>query len=472
MIASIWTFAIMLWPVVTLAVCARVLLRPHRDPASRIAWLVVVGVVPVVGMAAYLLVGEVRAAHIRQPARQQAGRSWTPQAGALVPDRHQNLFRLAHSVNGFLPVAGNRASLMSDSNAAVDAIVADIDAARSWVHLEFYIWLPDRNGLKVVAALIRAAQRGVTCRALADDLGSRSLIRSQHWSAMRAAGVEARAALPIGNPVIRVLKSRIDIRNHRKIVVVDGAVTYCGSQNCTDPEFLPKARFAPWVDMLIRLEGPIVQQNEALFARDWELSTGRSLEEPQPRDDAAPGTAMPAIAIGTGPTIRYSAMSEVFESLFFAARRELVVTTPYYVPDEALQSALCSCAYRGVETVLILPARNDSAIVAAASKSYYLDLMRAGVKIHHYVGGLLHAKSVTLDGEVTLIGSANLDRRSFELNFENNILVCDAGLTAAVRQRQDEYLRQSVPVTLEEVAAWSMPRRLWNNMIATVGPLL
>ena len=181
---------------------------------------------------------------------------------------------------------------------------------------------------------------------------------------------------------------------------------------------------------------------------------------------------MPAIAIGTGPTVRYSAMSEMFESLFFAARRELVVTTPYYVPDEGLQSALCATAYRGVDTTLILPERNDSWIVAAASHSYYADLLRAGVKIHEYVGGLLHTKSITLDGEITLIGSANLDRRSFELNFENNILIYDAELTATIRQRQEQYLAHSKPITAEAVAAWSMQRRLWNNAIATLGPLL
>jgi cardiolipin synthase len=137
-----------------------------------------------------------------------------------------------------------------------------------------------------------------------------------------------------------------------------------------------------------------------------------------------------------------------------------------------LQAALCASARRGVETTIVFPARNDSWIVAAASRSYYADLLAAGVRIHEYLDGLLHTKSLTLDGEVTLIGSANMDRRSFDLNYENNILFCDRALTAEVRQRQDSYISRSRPITAEEVAAWSWRRRLWNNAVAMVGPVL
>jgi cardiolipin synthase len=165
-------------------------------------------------------------------------------------------------------------------------------------------------------------------------------------------------------------------------------------------------------------------------------------------------------------------MPEMFETLMHAARRELVITTPYYVPDESMQDALCASAYRGVDTTIVFPARNDSWIVGAASRSQYADLLAAGVKVYEYVGGLLHAKSLTLDGEVTLIGSANMDRRSFDLNYENNILFCDPGLTADMRQRQQDYIARSRPVDPAVVAAWPMTRRLWNNTIAMLGPLL
>jgi len=181
---------------------------------------------------------------------------------------------------------------------------------------------------------------------------------------------------------------------------------------------------------------------------------------------------VPAQVIGTGPTVRYSAMPEMFEPLMFAARREVVVTTPYYEPDESLQNALCTTAYRGVDTTIVFSARNDSWIVGAASRSYYAELLAAGVKVFEYEGGLLHTKSLTLDGEVTLIGSANMDRRSFELNYENNILFHDSALTGVIRERQQDYIARSHPVTKEAVAAWPMSRRLWNNLIATLGPVL
>ncbi|MGO9391297.1 cardiolipin synthase [Rhodoblastus sp.] len=463
--------------LVELAVIARILLRPHRDPASRIAWLAVVALLPVLGILAYLLLGEVNIGR-RRLERMRAvlaglRKDVANSAEAVVLERHDNLFRLGQSISGFHPVGGNTGQLTPHSNATIDAMVADIDAAKKHVHLLFYIWLPDNNGCKVVEALKRAAARGVACRAMADDLGSRSLIRSDHWQAMRQAGVQVANGLPIGYPLLRLFIGRIDLRNHRKIVVIDDRITYCGSQNCADPEFLVKAKYAPWVDAMMRFEGPIARQNQVLFASDWLSRIDEDLSDilDAPLPAFAP-EGFPAQVIGTGPTMRFSAMPEMFESLLFTARREVIITTPYFVPNESLQSALCTTAYRGVDITIVFPARNDSWSVAAASRSYYADLLAAGVKIYEYAGGLLHAKSVTLDAEVTLIGSANMDRRSFDLNYENNILLFDPTLTAAMRGRQQEYLARSKPVSKQEVATWPISRRLWNNSIATLGPLL
>jgi cardiolipin synthase len=390
-----------------------------------------------------------------------------------IPEHYRHLFQLGHSISGMHPVGSNTARLTRDSNATIDLLVADIDAAKEHVHLLFYIWLPDHNGCKVVEALKRAAVRGVTCRAMADALGSRTLIRSAHWVAMRTAGVRVAAALPIGNPLLRPFQGRIDLRNHRKIVVVDGRITYCGSQNCADPEFLVKAKYAPWVDAVMRFEGPIARQNQFLFASDWmtyvDEDLGALLSDPLPSGTQG---GVHAQVIGTGPTVRFSAMPEIFETLLFAARRQVVITTPYFVPDDALQNALCTTAYRGIDIAIVFPARNDSWIVGAASRSYYADLLAAGVRIYEYEGGLLHTKSLTLDGEVSLIGSANMDRRSFELNYENNILFHDAALTAVLGERQQTYIAQSKRISQEAVAAWPMSRRLWNNLIATLGPVL
>ncbi len=460
----------------------RVLLRPNREASSRIAWVVVMLSLPVVGMIAYVLFGEVnigrsRTRRLREVlARLPDPASLAPageaRAAPEVPERYLHLFRVGQSISGFTPLGGNSGALQADSNATIAALVADIDASRDQVHLLFYIWLPDGNGLRVAEAVKRAAARGVQCRALVDDLGSRLLIESPHWTAMGRAGVRLSTALPIGNPLLRPLSGRIDLRNHRKIVVIDDRITYCGSQNCADPEFRIKPRFAPWVDAVIRFEGPIARQNQHLFVSDWMTAVDEDLQDLLRRPAPAGPATVLAQVIGTGPTVRHSAMPELFESLMHAARRELVITTPYYVPDDAIQGALCAAAWRGVDTTLILPERNDSWVVAAASCSYYADLLAAGVRLYAYRGGLLHTKSLTLDGELALIGSANMDRRSFDLNYENNILFYDPVLTAAVRARQAQYLADSRPVTPDEVAAWSVPRRLLNNAIAMLGPVL
>jgi len=465
-----------------IAVIVRVLLRPHRDPSSRIAWVVVIAALPVLGIVAYLLFGEVnigrrrvertRAALARLPSIREAPGAAAPEFRAEVPERHRHLFRVGHSISGFEPIGGNQARLLADSDATIDAMVADIDAATDHVHLLFYIWLPDHNGCRVVDALVRAATRGITCRAMADDLGSRRMIRSEHWRKMRQAGVRLGRALPIGNPVLRVFGGRIDLRNHRKIVVIDDWITYCGSQNCADPAFVVKAKYAPWVDAMMRFEGPIARQNQHLFAADWMAHLVDDIDALLRRPLPSKGPGLPAQVVGTGPTVRWSAMPEMFESLIYGARRELVITTPYYVPNESMHAALCASARRGVDTTVVFPARNDSWIVAAASRSYYAELLDSGVRIFEYVGGLLHTKSLTLDSEVTLIGSANMDRRSFDLNYENNILFVNTALTVDMRARQQSYIDKSRQVAAADVGGWSWRRRLWNNTVAVVGPVL
>ncbi len=474
--------ALLLPMAVQAALLIRVLLRPHREPSARMAWVVVLFTLPLFGILAYLLFGEVNIGR-RRAARLRAANERLPSLRGIdgargllappVPERYRHLFRVGESISGLPAVGGNRGALMADSNASIDALVADIDAARDHVHVLFYIWLADNNGSRVARALVRAAERGVACRAMADDLGSRRLFRSQPWRRMRAAGVHLARALPVGNPLLRPLSGRIDLRNHRKIVVIDNDITYCGSQNCADPEFRIKPKYAPWVDAMMRFEGPVARANQALFASHWTAQTGEELDHLLSlplAEKLSPG--VPAQVIGTGPTVRWSAMPQVFEELIYSARRELIITTPYYVPDESMQSALCASARRGVATTIVFPSHNDSWVVAAASRSYYQELLLAGVRILEYPKGLLHTKSLTLDGEVTLIGSANMDRRSFDLNYENNILFIDAALTAEVRCRQQDYIADSSPLSIETVQAWGWRRRLWHNAIAMLGPVL
>ena len=468
----------MIW----LAVIVRVILRPHREPASRAAWIMLVLGLPIIGILAYFLLGETSIGRRRKARSQEVLANLPPIVSSVpanesdlkaeFPARFAALFRLGESITGVTPIGGNKGQLMADSNAAIDHMVTDMDAANDHIHLIFYIWLADNNGLKVVQALQRAAARGVACRAMADGLGSRAMIGSKYWQDMRQAGVKVGVALPIGNLLLRPFRGRIDIRNHRKIAVIDDAITYCGSQNCADPEFRVKLKYAPWVDALIRFEGPIARQNQHLFAADWMRYVDEDITSLLETPIITSGTGFPAQVIATGPTRRHSAMPEMFTTLMYTAHHSLVITTPYYVPNESMQDALCAAARRGIETTIVFPARNDSWQVAAASRSYYRELLEAGVKIHEYVGGLLHTKTMIIDDEVTLIGSANMDRRSFELNYENNILFYDPTLTAAVRRRQDSYLAQSNPVTIDMVDQWSLPRQFWNNTIAIISPVL
>ena len=446
------------------------------------AWLLTVIVLPYGGALAYLLLGQtsigrkrierLKADWSRLP-RPETAAGWNaPENNCKIAPSYEPLFRVGASISGYAAVGGNAAELMENSDAAIERMVADIDTARDHVHLLFYIWLDDHNGNKIADALMRAAARGVTCRAMVDDLGSHALIKSDLWRRMADAGVQTQSALRIGNPLVRMLKGRIDLRNHRKILVIDNALTYCGSQNCADPAFLPKARFGPWVDLVLRFTGPVVRQNQHLFASDWMGNGGDDITALIAAPLQSSERGFTAQVVGTGPTFRNSAMPEMFETLIYAARSDILITTPYYVPVPSLQAALCACANRGVDTTIVFPARNDDFAVGATSRSYYEDLLSAGVKIYEFMPGLLHTKSLTMDSQIALIGSANMDRRSFDLNYENNILLQDTGIVSELRKRQAIYLTQSRPVTLDEVRAWGFGRRLWNNTLAIVSPVL
>jgi cardiolipin synthase len=463
-----------------IAILARVLLRPHREPASRVAWAVVIIALPIAGIVAYLLLGEVRISLKRRVrGREIEARLARPQGEDALADEmaagfYAAPFALGRSINCLPPTSGNKVSLARDSNVAIDEMVADIDAASSTVHLCAYIWLSDNNGCKVKDALIRAAARGVAVRAMADALGSRLFIRSNHWRELEERGVEVRVALPVGNPLWTFIRGRVDLRNHRKSLIVDNRVAWCGSQNFADPEFRIKPRYAPWVDVMSRWEGAVARHCQYLFVSDWIGDGGDDisglLAEPLPEKRIEGGAI--AQVIGTGPTVSFDSMPSCFAELMHSARHELVVTTPYFVPNDQVLFALTSAARRGVDVLLLLPKRNDSLVVAGTSRSYYHDLVSAGVRLFEYRRGLLHAKTIVVDRKVGLIGSANLDRRSFELNFENNILFADPDFACVLRARQEEYLADSDPVTREVVDGFGVFGRLWQNSLAMMSPIL
>jgi cardiolipin synthase len=456
----------------------RALLRPHREPASRLAWIIAVLALPIVGVLLYLLLGEARiSARRRNRGREINARLPRPAGNYECTDEkvggaHWAPFALARTVNLLDPTCNNSAWLAPDSNASIDAMVADVDSAQGTVHGCFYIWLTDNNGLKLKEAFVRAAGRGVQVRLLADALGSRNLIRSGHWQDMRESGCEVLVALPVGNPLWTAIRGRVDLRNHRKLVVVDNRIAWCGSQNAADPEFRIKARYAPWVDVMSRWQGAVAQQCQYLFVSDWVAEGGGEISDLLTGPGAQGEGPIVAQVLGTGPTAEFDAMPACFSELIHSAREELVVTTPYFIPDEQLLFALTSAARRRVRTVILFPRRNDNWIVAAASRSYYKDLIDAGAEIYEFRPGLLHAKTMVVDRCVGLIGSANLDRRSFELNFENNILFDDRAFAGELRARQDQYLAQCDRVTFEDVDNYGLVLRLWQNLLATLSPML
>ncbi|RMC37745.1 cardiolipin synthase [Paracoccus alkanivorans] len=463
---------------IALLLVGRVLLRPRMEPAARLAWIMVIEAVPLVGIIAYLLFGEVRMnrAEVQRMADVRDRLTGLRKPSSRILREPPNLARpviAANAAVGGMPaVDGNRLRLLEESDAAIDDMVDAIDSARDHVHVLFYIWLPDRSGEKVAEAIIRAEARGVECRVIADALGSRGLVRSELWQRMKEAGAECVTAFPWGLPFISFLFQRLDLRNHRKIVVVDNRIAFTGSRNCSDMAFAVKPRFAPWVDILVAVEGPAVRQLQATFLADWMSYTGRDLGDMLEIVEAVEDPGMAAQIVATGPDRRAGSVSDCLSAMIHAARERVTITTPYYVPDTALDSAICAAARRGVEVTMILPERNDSLVVGATSEGFYYGLLAAGVRLFLFRPGLLHAKILTVDGRMAMMGSANLDRRSFELNYEVNMALFDPGFVAELDERQQSYVERSREITLQEVRGWSWLRRLRNNLLALAAPLL
>ncbi len=456
-----------------------VLLRPRVRQPSSPAWILVILVLPVLGVALYLVVGEVRAGSKRK----QRHRTIHASIGAVlrkawavdpepadVEGSIQSVARLARLVGDTQPRGGNRLTLLAGAEEFVGSLVRDVGSAREHVHLLFYIYLDDEMGRAVGAALTAAAAKGVDCRLLVDNVGSAEFLKSKLCKELRAGGVRVAAALP--TRITQIASIRFDMRNHRKIAVVDGKAGYTGSHNLAAEAFHPKPRFAPWIDATLRIEGPVVRDLQALFVEDWYMDTGESLEgliAISPRTHA-PGTVVQVV--GSGVNSQNQALVRVIQSAVHMAREELVLTTPYFVPDEGTAAALTTAAMRGVRTVIVVPARNDSPLIALASRSFYQPLLDAGVEVHEFTKGLLHAKTMTVDREFAMVSTANLDRRSFDINFEVSTLVYDSAFASGLRQLQTGYLEECRVVDAAAWASRSWPRRLAENAAGLVSPLL
>jgi cardiolipin synthase len=469
--------------LIRLALSARVIKR--RLPVGvALGWLAVILIFPFVGAIIYLLIGEYRLGprRARRDAAYAASGGERSQLGSR-PERVEpsafgaggaSVARLAEATLGAVPLPGNRLELLENADAAFPVLIADIDRARQSCDLEFYIWSPGGRADEVGAAVIRAAKRGVRCRILVDAIGSKAFLRSQLARDLRSSGVRVVAALPAG--AILVLFRRPDLRLHRKIAVFDGTVAYTGSLNLADPRlFKQDAGVGQWVDALARVQGPAVEALAAVFRKDWFLETGEMPEPANPPGEAGTATATGTAAVQvlpTGPDARVEAIEQVVLMGLYAATREVVLTTPYFVPSESLRTAFLPAAARGVAVTLIVPAKVDSRLVHFASRAFQKDLLEAGVRLALYQGGLLHTKSITVDGQFSLFGSVNLDPRSMRLDFEITLAVYDTAFTAALRQLQQSYLGKSEMLDLAACDGRSAVERFAEDAARLVGPIL
>ncbi len=468
--------------VIRLGLTVRVIMR-RRPVGVSLAWISVLMAVPLFGALIYLLFGELRlgksrverAAEIHPPYQ-----AWLeslpgryPRAAVDVPE----MARMIENGINFPPLPGNALELLDSTETIFQRIAADVDAARSTCWLEFYIWFPGGWADLLGEAVERAAKRGVACRLLVDAIGSKSFLASSWLARLRAAGVHVEAALP-AQPW-RFLFERLDLRLHRKIVVIDGQIGYTGSMNIADPRFFKQdSGVGEWVDAMVRVQGPIVEALSVTFLEDWQLATGVS---PMGDHGAAtslspppqPGAGESAIQLlASGPSSPPDAMKAILLQAFYEARKELVLTTPYFVPDESMLHALASAALRGVNVHLILPAKNDSKLVDLASRAFQGDLAAAGVVIHRFDAGLLHTKSISVDGRFAFFGSLNLDPRSLSLNYEITLAVYDPDFAARLRRLQQTYIDRSMPFDRAGWSARTWPTQFAENTARLVGPLL
>ncbi|WP_304638939.1 cardiolipin synthase [Pseudomonas sp.] len=431
-----------------------------RKPVSvTLAWLLVIYILPIVGAVLYMMIGELnlgrdrasRARAMVEPYLRSLDTRIPP--GSALPSSELSL-----AINQLLTTqvhisaqSYSRLELLRSPEEIFDRLCEDIRSARQSIRIETYIWHPGGRVDELSEALIQASERGVQVSLLIDHAGSRPFFRSPWRRKLVAAGIEVVPALPV--KLIRALVHRIDLRMHRKLVVIDERVAFTGSMNMADPScFKRKAGVGQWIDVMLRMEGQAASGLAKVFAWDWEVETG------QRRLPEIDNTPVPSnhwlMVIPSGPGVGEDLIGQATLTSIYRANRSIVISTPYFVPSEAILNALCQAAQRGVRVQLLLPRRNDSVMVGWASRSYYEILLLAGVEILLFDGGLLHTKAMLMDDELALVGSVNLDIRSLQLNFELTV-----ALTTQESCRQIGELLQSYQTSCERLTLESWQRR-------------
>ena len=449
----------------------------RRDPAAARAWLLLIFFLPWVGLLLYAVVGRAVLPRARLQMQQTVSRLTrelqprilgTTLAEPALAQEFQPAILLARTRGDFAICRGNRFELLTDYQGAIDRLVADIESAREHVHLLYYIVQDDGTGKRVAEALARAAARGVVCRVMGDGFGS--WFSFQRWKGrLRAQGIEFLLAMP---PRLWGPKAgRLDLRNHRKIAVIDGRIGYVGSQNIVDPD---ANRGLTNEELVARITGPVARQLQAVFLADRYYELDRFPEQPLesllPESEAA-GPSL-AQVLPSGPGYHRDTLHQIMIALMHGARRSLVLTTPYFMPDASFQLALRMAAERGVDVRLIVSRESNKPFVQLAQESNFDELLDAGVRVYRYHGNFLHAKHATVDDDIAVIGSSNLDIRSFALNNEVSVLIYDSAVVAELRAIQARYLSASEPVDREQWAARGVVRRMLQNIARLADSLL
>ncbi len=470
--------------VSTLLVVSAWIVMEKRQPTSALSWLLALIALPYLGLFLYLLFGRRRLR--RRSARKARKRAWLRKglphdvqtaaghrneaAVKAIFERHRSLISLAMRHSEESITIGNAVSILCNASEAYPAIFRAIQDAQRYVHVAYYIVKADQAGDRLRQALIAKAEQGVEVRFLYDGVGSWHL--SKAWLApLRAAGVEVGVFLPIRFP-LWPFRLRWNFRNHRKLVVVDGLIGFSGGLNIGEEYEGKGRRLGHWRDTHLRLVGPAVRGLERVFVEDWHYATGRSIEGgdffPYP---FCGGEDLVQI-IPSGPDLEWRSIHlQMFLAICTAVDR-CYITTPYFVPDEAIRVALISAALRGVDVRLLLPKRSDLRLVLWAGRSYYGELIRSGVRIYEYQKGFLHSKTLVVDGSCGTVGSANMDIRSFKLNFEINAFIYGTGFASQLESQFLADLADAQEITLEVMAQRPLHYRLFEAYARLTSPLL
>lgn len=462
-----WTIAVFVAHLLIIAF-ATVSISANRNPSSAIAWVLVIAFVPALGIVAYLLIGTAKLPAERRRKQQyvtdhlltrddgtmtRAGRSNT------WPDWLPTLTRMNRTLGALPMLPDNHVELIGDYSAMIEAIAADIDRAEHYVHVEFFILVRDETTAPFFAALQRACERGVQVRVLSDHLSVLTYPnRRETLDAFTRMGAEFHAMLPISPLRAR---RRIDLRNHRKLVVIDGRIGHTGSMNMIADNYHKAKALREglhWQELMMRMQGPVVRELDAVFATDWYSETD---ELPDLDYQPAPATGRPLVdaqVLPSGPSFANDNNLKLFAAAIHNARRRISVTSPYFVPDDSIQKAMITAASRGLEVELFVSEISDQFMVYHAQRSYYEELLRAGVQVYLYhAPTVLHAKHISIDDDVAIIGTSNMDIRSLSLHMELMVLLASRPLVRDLRRVEDSYRQASSLLTLAE---WlQRPRR-------------